>query len=318
MKNTIITLLVIILVGVGVYFLINAMNSGSVGTGNNSTSTVSMATSTNNQNSTSTINNPYANNGSSTNQNVDKTKTVIGASVQGNDINAYHYGSGPVNLLFVGGIHGGYEWNTVLVAYQLMDYLAANPDVVPANVTVTVIPVLNPDGLEKTVGNAGRFYPADVPVSMVEQIAGRFNANNVDLNRNFDCDWQAKGVWQNKQVSGGTAPFSEPESQAFKSYIESLQPAGVVFWYSAAGGVYTSNCHNGVLPETRTIADLFAHASGYPVHDEFNFYDITGDAVNWLAKQNIPGISILLTNHTDTEWTKNLAGIKALFAHYSK
>src|SRR3989344_8041800 len=51
---------------------------------------------------------------------------VIGTSVQGRKIEAYTYGNGDTNLLFVGGIHGGYEWNSVLLAYQFMDYLAGN------------------------------------------------------------------------------------------------------------------------------------------------------------------------------------------------
>ena len=39
---------------------------------------------------------------------------------------------------------------------------------------------------------------------------------------------------------------------------------------------------------------------------------------NWLAKIKIPAISVLLTNHEDTEWDKNLAGIKALLQYYAK
>ena len=39
---------------------------------------------------------------------------------------------------------------------------------------------------------------------------------------------------------------------------------------------------------------------------------------NWLAKNSIPAISVLLTNHTDTEWSKNLAGIQALLTYYGK
>src|SRR3989344_8603873 len=54
---------------------------------------------------------------------VDKTKTVLGKSVEGRDIVAYHYGEGSSEGLFVGGIHGGYEWNTVLLANELMSYL---------------------------------------------------------------------------------------------------------------------------------------------------------------------------------------------------
>jgi len=244
-------------------------------------------------------------------------ETVIGKSVQGSDITAYHYGEGEKELLFMGGIHGGYEWNTVLVAYELMDYLQANPNVIPQGVTVTVIPVLNPDGLQKVVGSAGRFTASSVPSLQEATIPGRFNANEVDLNRNFDCDWQSVGMWQSREVDGGTSAFSEPESRAFRDYVNAAKPAAVVVWYSAAGGVFASNCHNGVLPETNTITNLFAQASGYPAYQEFNFYEITGDAVNWLAKNNIPAISVLLSNHTNTEWSKNQAGITALLDYYA-
>src|SRR5688572_26335723 len=69
-----------------------------------------------------------------------KIMTVIGKSAEDRDITAYHFGEGDKELLFVGGIHGGYEWNTVLVAYELMDYLKENPQAIPENVKVTVVP----------------------------------------------------------------------------------------------------------------------------------------------------------------------------------
>lgn len=241
-----------------------------------------------------------------------KPTQTIGTSVGGNDIVAYHFGTGDKKILFVGGIHGGYEWNTSLVAYELIDYLSANPTEIPAGVQVTVIPVVNPDGLIKVVGTSSKFTAKDVNQSQSVQVSGRFNANTVDLNRNFDCDWQAKGVWQNKQVSGGTAVFSEPESAAMKTYIETLKPNLAVIWYSSAGGVYASNCHGGVSADTTAYMKAFADASGYKAHESWDFYATTGDMANWLAKINIPAFSVLLTTHTDTEWNKNLAGTKAI------
>lgn len=296
MKNTIIAVVVIIILAVGAYFFIRGASNGGDAANQPAATTANDATV-----ATSSAN-----------------ETVIGKSVQGRDITAYHFGTGGTELLFIGGIHGGYEWNTVLVAYELMDYLKANPAVIPANVKVTVIPVLNPDGLNKTVGTSTRFAAADVPASEALQVAGRFNANTVDLNRNFDCDWQATGKWQTKDVSGGSAAFSEPESMGVKNYVETSKPRAVVTWYSSAGGVFSSSCHNGVLPETNTLTKTFAGASGYPAYESFNFYEITGDMVNWLAKQNIPAISVLLTNHTDTEWAKNQKGVDALLGYYSK
>jgi len=256
----------------------------------------------------------------------DKTKTVIGKSVEGREIVAHHFlgtqtnsTSTPLELLFVGGIHGGYEWNTALVAYETIKYLKENPSIIPQNVKVTVIPVLNPDGLNKVVGTTtGNFTKADVSSSQETVVSGRFNAHNVDLNRNFDCDWKSSATWQSKTVSGGDSAFSEPESQAIQNYVEKNKPTAVVVWYSAAGGVFASNCHNGVSSETSALTKKFADASGYPAYQSFDFYSITGDMVNWLAKSNVPAISVLLTNHTDTEWTKNKAGIEALLKYYTK
>ena len=242
---------------------------------------------------------------------------VIGKSVGGRDIIAYHFGNGNKDLLFVGGIHGGYSWNTSLVAYELIDYLEANPDVIPENVRVSVVPVLNPDGLHAVVGTDGRFSRADAPEAREDRVPGRFNANGVDLNRNFDCEWREEGVWQSRDVSGGGRAFSEPEARAIESYVEANEPDAVVVWYSAAGGVFASNCREGVPAETLAITNLFADASGYRAYEEFDFYEITGDMVNWLAKENIPAISVLLSTHTDSEWSKNRAGVEALLEYYA-
>jgi len=242
---------------------------------------------------------------------------AIGTSVEGRDITAYHFGQGDTELLFVGGIHGGYSWNTALVAYELIDYLEATPGAIPANVSVTVIPALNPDGLYEVVKLEGRFEARDIP-SGADTVAGRFNAREVDLNRNFDCDWRASGTWQSRAVSGGDSPFSEPEALAIKNYIEAHPPTAVVVYYSAAGGVFASNCHGEVSPETLALTNEYADASSYKAYEEFDFYTITGDMVNWLAKEGIPAISVLLTNHTDVEWAANQAGVEALLEHYAE
>lgn len=298
MKNILTIVLIVIVVGLGAYFLF--WNNTGV-----------------KQDQNTAVSGNQSQNGGDTL--MDKGKSVIGKSTENRDITAYHYGTGDTEILFVGGIHGGYEWNTALVAYEMIDYLKANPEIVPNNLKITVIPVLNPDGLYKVVGTStANFTASNVSSSQAVQISGRFNANDVDLNRNFDCDWQTKGTWQNKTVSGGSKAFSELESQAIKNYIEVQKPKAVIVWYSAAGGVFASSCHNGVLPETLTLTNIYAKASGYPAYESFNFYEITGDMVNWLAKKEIPAISVLLTNHTNTEWTKNQAGIKAVLKHYAK
>ncbi|MBA3732978.1 hypothetical protein H0W91_01230 [Patescibacteria group bacterium] len=299
MKNTIIAVIAVIIIGFIGYFIFRKPVSPVVPT----TNTISTTTPTSAVQNTTPVN---------------KEETVIGKSVEGRDIVAYHFGTGVREIVLVGGIHGGYSWNTALVAYQTIDYLKANPSVIPANIKVTVIPALNPDGLFKVVGKTGAFTATDVSASATLQAAARFNANLVDISRNFDCDWQANAKWQSKTVSGGSAAFSEPESLAVKNYVETKNPTAVIVWYSAAGGVYPSKCGGSVMTETTNLTNLFAKASGYKAYSSYNFYETTGDMVNWLAKKQIPAISVLLTNHTDTEFTKNQNGIMAVMKFYTK
>lgn len=245
-------------------------------------------------------------------------ETIIGKSVDGADVTAYHFGTGETEILLVGGVHGGYSWNTALLSYQLVDYFDANPSLVPENVTLTIIPVMNPDGLKNTVGTVGRFSPsAATGLTEATRVAGRFNADEVDLNRNFDCEWSETSSWQNRTVSGGDAPFSEPEAAALRDYINKNKPAAAVVWFSAEGKVYLSACSGRPSEASGELANTFATAAKYPVADEFNAYAITGDMVNWMAKQNIPAISVLLTDHTNTEFEKNKAGVEALLKSYA-
>lgn len=241
---------------------------------------------------------------------------VIGSSVEDRKIEAYTYGSGKTHLVFVGGMHGGYEWNSVLVAYKFIDYLKADPEAIPKNLTITVIPSLNPDGVYKVIGKEGRFDVADVPTKALATVPGRFNAHQVDLNRNFDCKWKPESMWQGKTVSAGTAPFSEPEAKDFRNFVLENKPSAVVFWHSMSNTVYASECKNGILPQTLDIMNAYSKASGYSAVKKFDAYEVTGDSEGWLASINIPAITVELKTHESIEWDKNLAGIKALFEYY--
>jgi Zinc carboxypeptidase len=243
--------------------------------------------------------------------------TVIGKSVQGRNIDSYTYGDGDKHILLVGGIHGGYEWNTVLLAYSMMDYFDGTPDFIPAGLSVTIIPSMNPDGVF-TVTGKGRFVSADVSTSTKVLASGRFNANEVDVNRNFDCKWQPKSTWQSKTVSAGTAAFSEPEALALKNYISEFSPDLVVFWHSKAGGVYASACKDGILPRTMELVDVYAKAAGYHAVKTFDAYAITGAADDWMASIGIPAFSVELATHENIEWAKNLAGVKAVLGDFVK
>ncbi len=242
-------------------------------------------------------------------------KEVIGLSVDERDIETYTYGNGEKHLLFVSGIHGGYEWNSVLLAYRFIDYFGQYPEVIPENLKVTIIPSANPDGVYKITGKNGRFEKEDVKESDVVGL-GRFNVNEVDLNRNFDCKWQPESTWRNQPISAGTEPFSEPETKAIRDFVLKTNPVAVVFWHSQSNAVYASECEDGILSKTLDIMNVYSEASGYPAVDSFDAYEVTGDAEGWLASIGIPAITVELSTHETTEWSKNLAGVKALLNYY--
>jgi len=241
--------------------------------------------------------------------------SIIGTSVEGRNIEAFTYGEGDKNLLFVGGIHGGYEWNSVVLAYQFMGYLEANPTEIPSDLKITVVPSANPDGVYKIIGKTGKITSLDAPDGVATE-QGRFNANEVDLNRNFDCKWAPESTWRGNVVSAGSSPFSEPEARAIRDFVLDKRPVAVIFWHSQSNAVYASECEDGILKETRDIMNVYAEASGYPAVDEFDSYEITGDSEGWLASIGTPAITVELKTHEAIEWDKNLSGIKAILEYY--
>ncbi len=309
-KNIVIAVLALVLVGATTYLLLNKSSDLVVNNEEVAVTTDDVVVTE----ETDAVTPPVA----EVTKKVRGSESVLGTSNDGTAIKAYHFGTGDTELLFVGGAHGGYSWNTALVGYELIDHLAANPKSIPENITVTVIPVLNPDGLELAVGTSGKFdIQKALAVSQTTRTEGRFNSNDVDINRNFDCNWSKTGTWKSQQVSGGSAPFSEPEAIALRDYVNTFKPAAAVVWFSSEGKVYPSACEGAPSKDSVELTATFATAAGYGAAAEFNAYDITGDMVNWMAKQGVPAISVLLTDYKSTEWSKNKAGVEAVIKAYS-
>jgi hypothetical protein len=230
------------------------------------------------------------------------TQLVIGTSVEARPIEVYTFGTGETDLLFVGGIHGGYEANTVRLAEAMITELQLDGSTIPESVTVHIIPNLNPDGYA-------------LPTTASAQVR-RFNANAIDLNRNFDCRWQPESTWRSAVVSAGTNPFSEPEAAALRDYVRTVNPNAAVFWHSIGNAVFTSECGNGVLSATNQLMNTYAVAADYEAAGLWTAYPVTGDAEGWLASIGIPAITVELENRESIEWERNWAGVLATLELY--
>jgi hypothetical protein len=239
---------------------------------------------------------------------------IIGWSANGNVIEGWQMGDGPNELIFVGGLHGGYEWNTILLAYEVLDYLNANPQLVPESVTLLIIPVANPDGQARIVGRFGRFFANEVSG---ETGPGRFNGNGVDLNRNWDCNWQPYSEWGSRTVSGGSAPFSEPETHYLNQLFLARQPKLVVFWHSKFPGIFPGYCNDVRLADTERFGQLYGVAAGYPYYEDgFTEYHITGDASDYLNRIGIPSFAVETEAYNNPETDRNLAGVLAILDQF--
>ncbi|MCU0463776.1 MAG: M14 family metallopeptidase [Anaerolineae bacterium] len=217
---------------------------------------------------------------------------VFGQSVEGRDLTAYRLGDGSRSVMLVGAVHGGFEANTTELMEALAEHFRANPADLPADITLWIIPALNPDGVER-----GRV------------LDGRFNANGVDLNRNWPCGWQPVAYFRDQTVSAGAEPLSEPETRALADLITSVQPAATLFYHAAASGVFAGTC--GGEAGSGALAASVGLAAGYDTGEAFSAYPVTGTAPAWVNSLGLAAADVELASSTDPEFERNLAGVQA-------
>jgi protein MpaA len=135
-------------------------------------------------------------------------KVVIGHSVRGRPITAWHLGeSKKPKVLLVATMHGNEG--------APRQILAALRDGKPVHgINLWVLPVYNPDGLA-----AGT----------------RRNAHGVDLNRNFPYHWaDLDGSYES-----GPHASSEPETRAMMRFLKKIRPDRIVSFHQPLHGVDT-------------------------------------------------------------------------------
>lgn len=219
---------------------------------------------------------------------------VFGQSAEGRELIAYRYGTGRYVIMLIGGIHAGFESNTIELMQRFQNHFHNNPDVIDPNITFLIVPSLNPDGATR-----GRI------------LEGRFNGNGVDLNRNWGCGWSPNAVFNDNPVDAGDEAFSEPETTALGSLIQRVNPAVVLFYHAAANGVFAGDCEDSTTVSAE-LGALYGEISGYPYRETFDEYVVTGTGPAWVDSIGIPSLDVELASAEVIEFERNWRAVDAL------
>ena len=223
--------------------------------------------------------------------------TVIGYSVSRRPVEVYSFGHGERQRMIVAGIHGGYEWNTIALADELIQYVYENPGVIPSDMTLYILRNLNPDGDARDHG-----------------IDGRVNDHGVDLNRNFPTNWSAAwdrdGCWNYGPSTGGAGPASEPETRALMSFLQTHRVEVLISYHSAALGIFP-----GGTPWDENSTGFAKRLSGvtdYPFPPVDRGCTFTGTLADYAVELGATAVDMELATHTDTDHDKNLKALEVL------
>lgn len=194
-------------------------------------------------------------------------KCVIGYSVQGREIYAFHIGlSTGRQFIAVYAVHAR-EWITARLALRHIKKGVKGGG-------GWVIPLLNPDG---------------ALLSETSMPLWKANARGVDLNCNFDADWGHGRLNTTRRGSEnciGDAPFSEPETIALRDFTKKVRPFTTLSFHTKGEEVYWEYGGRGDIRG----AEILEKATGYKVT---RVYGSAGGYKDWcILKLKIPAYTI--------------------------
>ena len=222
---------------------------------------------------------------------------IIGFSLAARPIEAYTFGAGEKKYLIVAGIHGGYEWNTIALANELITHINENPGAIPTDVTLYIIRNMNPDGEARS-----------------HDVDGRVNNNGVDLNRNFPSEnwaeeWDRDGCWIYRPTTGGAHAGSEPETRSVMGFVKTHRIDALISYHSAALGVFPG----GVPWEepSKQLAKALSKVTGYAYPPIDTGCEYTGTLADWAVENGVgAAVDMELRNHRDTDFEENLQALQ--------
>lgn len=208
---------------------------------------------------------------------------ILGKSLCGRNIYYFNVGAKQDQTLYVGGVHG-MEWITSIILFKFLDGLLNSfktgnlLDGIDVKYFLkirglTIIPCLNPDGVEIQINgskSAGKYKELVDEVSKGNTKHWQANARGVDLNHNFNASWEdlkkleiKSGIEKPAATRfGGIRPESEPESKLLTNFCRKNNFNKAIAFHSQGEEIYWDFGKNKPK-KSKIIAKIFARSSGY-------------------------------------------------------
>lgn len=238
---------------------------------------------------------------------------IIGKSLCGRKLQYLKIGSDNSPVLFVSAFHG-MEWLTSLLVLKFVESISKaiyyRDFVKESEISerlkekgLVVIPCINPDGVEISINGA---KTAGIYESFVKKLSKngktnfwQANARGVDLNHNFDANWnelheleKANGIKTPGPTRyGGMAPESELETKALSDFCRKMNFRHVVAFHSQGEEIYWEFGEK-TPQKAKIMAKKMSKLSGYKLSEPQGLA-VGGGFKDWfVSKFEKPGFTV--------------------------
>ena len=202
------------------------------------------------------------------------------------------------------GAHHAREPMSVEVSLSILNYLLSSYGTDPfvtdlLNTTqVWIVPMVNPDGHKLVIDQTDVWWRKNIRDNNGDHTINYetygYGLDGVDINRNYGYLWGYISATNDNDAPTyhGNAPFSEPETQAFKAFLESKPFIAGISYHTYGQYVlypygYISNLYAPDETELRTLAEDIAglingqNSGYYDPMPAWELYPVTGGLDDW-------------------------------------
>jgi g-D-glutamyl-meso-diaminopimelate peptidase len=167
------------------------------------------------------------------------------------------YNKGVSNYLITGGIHGRETVNAKLLIKQIIYYLENN--LIPDNVVLHYIPLINPDGYELSLFGPDNIENASYYLGQIDDLnylRWKSNLRGTDINRNFP------DIYLNLD----TMKWIDIRGQTSSDLYVSENPSGAYYFGKEAGSEVETLCVMNYIKRYRLDGSVDYHSQGNVIY----------------------------------------------------